>query len=210
MYRLVNATPTVSYDVTDWLTIGAGLQIQYFDVRYTAANLGALGVSSLAGDDIGFGFTLGVPFARGKWGLALGLTPFSEVGYNARTAGQVGSDAVMRPNSNATILAEEPVTMQLRRRLDLTQSGSPVLIGRNPEQEHRRPRNVEHRHQHRGRDQPLHRFEVRQPGLGVGIGRHRRPADHGVEHAAVQPRRENGTSLSRARGMYSRKTPIWS
>ncbi|MBZ0207712.1 MAG: hypothetical protein K8H89_15455 [Flavobacteriales bacterium] len=28
------------------------------------------------------GFSLGVPFAKGKWGLALGLTPFSEVGYS--------------------------------------------------------------------------------------------------------------------------------
>lgn len=29
------------------------------------------------------GFTLGVPFAGGKWGLALGLLPFSNVGYSA-------------------------------------------------------------------------------------------------------------------------------
>jgi len=27
------------------------------------------------------GFSIGVPFAKGKWGLALGLTPYSEVGY---------------------------------------------------------------------------------------------------------------------------------
>lgn len=28
------------------------------------------------------GFSIGVPFANGKWGLALGLTPFSEVDYS--------------------------------------------------------------------------------------------------------------------------------
>ncbi|MEZ6104461.1 MAG: DEAD/DEAH box helicase family protein [Pirellulaceae bacterium] len=61
----------------------------------------------------------------------------SELARDIRTMldSKVGSDAVMRPNSNATILAEEPVTMQLRRRLDLTQSGSPAPIGRNPKQE---------------------------------------------------------------------------
>lgn len=33
------------------------------------------------------GFNIGVPFARGKWGLALGLSPFSDVGYSiSRTA----------------------------------------------------------------------------------------------------------------------------
>src|SRR5690606_19683580 len=29
------------------------------------------------------GFSIGVPFANGKWGLALGLTPFSEVDYTS-------------------------------------------------------------------------------------------------------------------------------
>ena len=33
------------------------------------------------------GFSIGVPFAKGKWGLALGLTPYSDVGYStARNA----------------------------------------------------------------------------------------------------------------------------
>ena len=61
----------------------------------------------------------------------------SELARDIRTMldSKVGRDATMRPNSNPTVLAEEPVTLQLRRRLDLTQSGSPVLIGRNPEQE---------------------------------------------------------------------------
>ncbi len=39
------------------------------------------------------GFNIGVPFARGKWGLALGLSPYSKVGYSsARTAPVDGGD----------------------------------------------------------------------------------------------------------------------
>lgn len=40
----VNVTPTIGYKVTDWLSIGVGLQVQYFDVTLKRA----LGVSPLA------------------------------------------------------------------------------------------------------------------------------------------------------------------
>lgn len=40
-------------------------------------------LSSSTQKDANFlGFSIGVPFANGKWGLALGLTPFSEVEYS--------------------------------------------------------------------------------------------------------------------------------
>lgn len=40
-------------------------------------------LKSTSANDANFtGFTIGVPFARGKWGLALGLTPFSDVSYS--------------------------------------------------------------------------------------------------------------------------------
>jgi len=32
------------------------------------------------------GFTFGVPFGHGKWGMALGITPFSDVDYSAKTS----------------------------------------------------------------------------------------------------------------------------
>lgn len=38
--------------------------------------------SSTQKDTEFMGFSIGVPFANGKWGLALGLTPFSEVDYS--------------------------------------------------------------------------------------------------------------------------------
>ena len=40
-------------------------------------------VKSASGNDANFtGFSIGVPFANGKWGLAMGLTPFSDVSYS--------------------------------------------------------------------------------------------------------------------------------
>lgn len=53
----LTATPMISYQVTDWLSVGVGAQIQYLDVRLTA--LLAPGVA-LQGDDYGFGVTAGI------------------------------------------------------------------------------------------------------------------------------------------------------
>ncbi len=79
------------------------------------------------------GFTLGVPFARGKWGLALGLTPFSEVGYNARTAGQVGSDAVTYTYSGSggldRVFAGLARTLYSQRADSLGNTGMRVALG---------------------------------------------------------------------------------
>lgn len=54
--------------------------------------------SSLAtstGKDAKFmGFTLGVPFARGNWGMAFGLTPVSDVDYALAREGSINADPV--------------------------------------------------------------------------------------------------------------------
>ncbi|MCB1508462.1 MAG: outer membrane protein transport protein [Hyphomicrobiaceae bacterium] len=110
----LNATPTVSYDVTDWLTIGAGLQIQYFDVRYTAANLGALGVSSLAGDDIGFGFTLGV-LLRPMDGTEIGVGFRSSVRHDID--GRLLSPVLGNAPASLTLETPEVVTVGIRQRV---------------------------------------------------------------------------------------------
>lgn len=56
----VNLNPAVAVELTDWLTLALGAQIQYFDARLTRQALGPLGVSTAKGDDVGFGFTAGV------------------------------------------------------------------------------------------------------------------------------------------------------
>jgi long-chain fatty acid transport protein len=59
----INVNPVISYQVLDWLAIGAGAQIERADARLTnAAFFGVLGdgdVELQADDDVGFGFTAG-------------------------------------------------------------------------------------------------------------------------------------------------------
>jgi long-chain fatty acid transport protein len=70
----LNVAPTVAFEVTDWLSIGAGVEAQYFDARVRAAILPVAGspIGELTGDDVGFGFTLGMkvePVAGTEIGL---------------------------------------------------------------------------------------------------------------------------------------------
>src|SRR5262245_2900893 len=59
----INVNPVLSYQVLDWLALGAGVQIERADARLTnAAFFGPLGdgqVELQADDDVGFGFTAG-------------------------------------------------------------------------------------------------------------------------------------------------------
>ena len=54
-------TPTIGYKVNEWLSVGAGAQIEYFKVRLTSLRPPAFGsITALEGDSWGFGYTLGV------------------------------------------------------------------------------------------------------------------------------------------------------
>lgn len=56
----LDVSPAVSVEVTDWLTLALGAQVQYFDARLTRQALGPLGVSTVEGNDVGFGLTAGI------------------------------------------------------------------------------------------------------------------------------------------------------
>jgi long-chain fatty acid transport protein len=68
----LNVNPVVSLEVTRWLALALGAQIQYFDTRLTRQALGPLGISRLEGDDVGFGFTAGIKVTP-RPGTAIGL-----------------------------------------------------------------------------------------------------------------------------------------
>ncbi len=73
--RTVNISPTVGIKITDWLSIGGALQIQYgqADLKQAAApNAGAPGVQ-LRGESVNYGFRLGMtvtPWQGGVIGLS--------------------------------------------------------------------------------------------------------------------------------------------
>lgn len=66
--RTITATPSLAYRVTDWLSIGAGVQVQYFSARQVVA--GGNGITK--GDGVGVGFTAGLTLTPVK-GTQIGL-----------------------------------------------------------------------------------------------------------------------------------------
>jgi long-chain fatty acid transport protein len=88
-----NVNPNVAFKVNDWLSIAAGVQVEYFKTSLKSALAATPNATGLAleGDGMGYGFTTGVlltPFA----GLDLG------VGYRSRmTVGLSGDDGRGEP-----------------------------------------------------------------------------------------------------------------
>jgi long-chain fatty acid transport protein len=68
----LNVNPVASLELTRWLALALGAQIQYFDARLTRQALGPLGISRLEGDDVGFGLTAGIKLTP-RPGTAIGL-----------------------------------------------------------------------------------------------------------------------------------------
>lgn len=84
----LNANPAVAYQLTDWLTVAVGAQIQYLSLDYTDQALPSLPpgfTASLDGNDIGFGATAGVQIK--PWvGTEIG------VGYRSRVDHELDGD----------------------------------------------------------------------------------------------------------------------
>jgi long-chain fatty acid transport protein len=79
--KTYNATPSIAYKLTDWLSVGAGFQIQYANVNFTGFNgivgPGVPNLALLGGSGWAFGWTAGVT-----------LTPWSgtQIGVGYRSA----------------------------------------------------------------------------------------------------------------------------
>jgi long-chain fatty acid transport protein len=82
----MNMTPQVAYKVNDWLSVGAGFQMQFMHVRLEQAFPGSAGAGgfadpnslSLRADGFGFGFTAGVTVTPTPW-TSIGLGYRSQV-----------------------------------------------------------------------------------------------------------------------------------
>jgi long-chain fatty acid transport protein len=72
--KTYNASPSVAYKVTEWLSVGAGFQAQYAQANLkTAVGLplafspGNLNLAQLTGDGWGFGYTAGITVTPTAW-----------------------------------------------------------------------------------------------------------------------------------------------
>jgi long-chain fatty acid transport protein len=124
----INVTPQAAYQVTDWLSVGAGLQIEYFKVRLENAFPGAAPVGpdnfSLAGSSTDFGFTAGVTVTP---------TPWTQIGLGFRSAivhslsGEVSRPAFFVPipavipaalvNIRADVTTPESLSLGIRQKV---------------------------------------------------------------------------------------------
>jgi long-chain fatty acid transport protein len=91
----LNATPTVAFKLTDWLSVGVGAQIQYLKVKLHSAFPGS-GINPLLpdplridGDSFDYGFTAGVTITPTAW-TTIGL------GYRSRIDHSLEGD-IFRP-----------------------------------------------------------------------------------------------------------------
>jgi long-chain fatty acid transport protein len=85
--KTYNASPSVAYKVTEWLSVGVGFQAQYATVNLKnatgivppvlAATAASVNLGQLTGDGWGFGYTAGV---------TLTPTPWTRIGVGYRSA----------------------------------------------------------------------------------------------------------------------------
>lgn len=75
-----NFSPTVAYKIADWISVGAGLQVQYMKVSYDAF-LGLAGFSPLNGSVSGGGWSYGFTA-----GVTLTPLPKTQIGIGYRSA----------------------------------------------------------------------------------------------------------------------------
>ncbi|MFD1333204.1 OmpP1/FadL family transporter [Methylopila musalis] len=124
----INATPTVGYIVNDWISVAAGLQVQYFDISLKRATplpapftpgsfLPGAGTTRLSGDDIGFGFVAGLNLK--PWdGADLGVGYRSATSYTLK--GKLRSNTPLGSsvqNIKAKVDLPDSVTVGLRQRV---------------------------------------------------------------------------------------------
>jgi long-chain fatty acid transport protein len=106
------ATPTVGLKVNDWMSIGAGVTVQYFKVDLKSVAAGPTPVR-LKGDAFGVGFTAGVNFTPWQGG-SIGIGYRSPISHDLE-----GSLTPLVPVAiSAKITLPETVTLGIRQDLN--------------------------------------------------------------------------------------------
>lgn len=75
----INIQPSIAVKATDWLSIGGGLDIQYVDAKLksAASNVASEGLSTLKGDDVSYGYNVGIQIKP---------LPHTEIGAHYRSS----------------------------------------------------------------------------------------------------------------------------
>ena len=96
-----NVNPVLSYRFNQYLSLGAGVQLQYIDAKLTnAVFLGADGLSELKANDWGFGITAGM-LIEPRAGTRIG------VGFRSSVRHEAVGDAKLKSPAGATLFEQD-------------------------------------------------------------------------------------------------------
>jgi long-chain fatty acid transport protein len=120
--KTYNATPSFAYQINNWLSIGAGVQIQYAkaDVGFglPVGGFGLGQILNIAGNDWGYGFTAGVTVTPTPT-TTIGLGWRS--GINQKISGSLNITGPLAPFSNGsvntTVNLPDVVSLGIRQRV---------------------------------------------------------------------------------------------
>lgn len=111
----LNVTPSVAWKVNDWLSLGAGVQLQYFKTnlknRLPAAGNPLLGIE--LDDDVGVGFTAGVQIKPWE-GTEIGLGFRSSIEHKLEGTVTLGPAALA---GSTTLRTPEVVSFGIKQRV---------------------------------------------------------------------------------------------
>jgi long-chain fatty acid transport protein len=85
--RTYNATPSIAWQINNWISVGAGVQIMYSDAGLTRNAIPGIATAHLEGNGWSYGFTAGV---------TLTPTPTTTIGLGWRSAMDMDLDGTMR------------------------------------------------------------------------------------------------------------------
>jgi long-chain fatty acid transport protein len=85
--RTYNATPSIAWQINDWISVGAGVQIMYSDAGLTRNPVPGFVTANLEGNGWSYGFTAGVTLAP---------TPTTTIGLGWRSAMDMELDGTLR------------------------------------------------------------------------------------------------------------------
>ena len=113
----LNVNPNVAYQINDYVTIAAGLQIQYSDAEINPVLAHPIaGLGLLDGDDISFGFTAGVHImASENTEIGLGYRSWQEVDLDGTFAVAAFGPAFA---STASLELPDMVTFGIRHKIN--------------------------------------------------------------------------------------------
>jgi len=117
--KTYNFTPSIAYKLNDWISVGAGVQIQYASASFTQGTaLGATNQLGISGAGMGYGFTAGVTVTpTPTTTIGLGYRSGIDQKINGTLVASAGLPATTRGSVNTTVNLPDVVSLGLRQRL---------------------------------------------------------------------------------------------